>query len=640
MPRFSFRTRLILAMTFVVAGVTAATVLLTQYRLQTTYQHLFEEQFKTQLKFFSEGRLRQLDEAARRCEAVAQSEPVRKALEAGDPEKSYGAIISGLRELYKVPEILGNPAPGFLVQQGPSARPAGPQIAGKILREWQKDPPRRGAISAAIGARQPIIRIINSAGEVLEPKDPRAGLVREAGGARSADELRTFLKMDKSLAGTLRDQEIGYTAVPGPGGKEALHEIIVTPVLAQGSAKFLGALVLGFPVGDFGEHAMYGFSEKSLLSGVWLAGEIYSDTLPAAVRKEVSARVGAAIENKESHSGIEPVMIDGTPHRLFFRVLNPDSPFPPTAQVCLYSMADVIAEQRNLRNLEIGAGSLSLLVAAGLILVISHGFSKPIEQLAEATRRIKEGDYGLNLPVRSCDEIGSLAASFNDMSRDLALKERYKTVLAQVTDREVADQLISGALALGGEVRQVSVLFCDIRGFTALTENMPPAEVITMLNEHMTAMNRIVHLHYGMVDKFVGDLIMAVFGAPKSYGNDALHAVKCALGMVEERRRLNLSSRHRIEIGIGVATGEVVAGCMGSEDRLNYTVLGERVNLASRLCSNAEGCELLIDENTFLQLPADFRVEPTEPLALKGFSLPTAAYRLLGEPAESAQALA
>ena len=82
-------------------------------------------------------------------------------------------------------------------------------------------------------------------------------------------------------------------------------------------------------------------------------------------------------------------------------------------------------------------------------------------------------------------------------------------MLAQVTDKDVAEQLISGEMSLGGEVRQVSVLFCDIRGFTALTENMPPAEVITMLNEHMTAMNRVVHKHYGMVDKFVGDLIMA-----------------------------------------------------------------------------------------------------------------------------------
>jgi class 3 adenylate cyclase len=150
-----------------------------------------------------------------------------------------------------------------------------------------------------------------------------------------------------------------------------------------------------------------------------------------------------------------------------------------------------------------------------------------------------------------------------------------------------------------------------------------------MLNEHMTAMNRVVYKHYGMVDKFVGDLIMAVFGAPKSYGNDALHAVKCAMKMMEERKRLNETTEYSFEVGIGVASGEVVAGCMGSDDRLNYTVLGDRVNLASRLCSKAGRTELLIDELTYNQLPPDFIVEATEPLPLKGFTNLVPAYRLL-----------
>ncbi len=161
-----------------------------------------------------------------------------------------------------------------------------------------------------------------------------------------------------------------------------------------------------------------------------------------------------------------------------------------------------------------------------------------------------------------------------------------------------------------------------------------------MLNEHMTAMNRVVHHHYGMVDKFVGDLIMAVFGAPKSYGNDALHAVKCALKMIEERKRLNATTRHSFEVGIGVATGEMVAGCMGSDDRLNYTVLGERVNLASRLCSKAARTELLIDENTYKLLPEGFIAEATEPMPLKGFSTQVPAYRLLEMDGEALERIA
>jgi class 3 adenylate cyclase len=323
------------------------------------------------------------------------------------------------------------------------------------------------------------------------------------------------------------------------------------------------------------------------------------------------------------------VMVDGAPHRLFFKVLNPSSAFPPAVQVCLYSMKEAIAEQAALRAEVLGFGSAALLVGVGFILFLSHGFSKPVEELARATQLVRDGDFTVKVPVKTKDELGQLAASFNEMTADLALKERYKTVLAQVTDKDVAEQLISGQMSLGGEVKQVSVLFCDIRGFTALTENMPPGEVITMLNEHMTAMNRVVHKHYGMVDKFVGDLIMGVFGAPKSYGNDALHAVKCAMRMIEERKRLNETTRHSFEIGIGVATGEVVAGCMGSEDRLNYTVLGERVNLASRLCSKAGRTELLIDETTYNQLPEGFVVEATEPLPLKGFSSLVPAYRLI-----------
>jgi class 3 adenylate cyclase len=317
------------------------------------------------------------------------------------------------------------------------------------------------------------------------------------------------------------------------------------------------------------------------------------------------------------------------PHLLFFKVLNPESIFPPAAQVCLYSMHEAVDEQAASRQQILGFGSLALLMGIGCILYISKGFSKPIEQLVEGTRRVQEGDFSVKVNVRSRDELGALADSFNSMTAELALKERYKTVLAQVTDKEVAEQLISGQMSLGGEVKQVSVLFCDIRGFTALTENMPPAEVITMLNEHMTAMNRLVYKHYGVVDKFVGDLIMAVFGAPKSYGNDAVHAVRCALKMIEERKRLNEKSKYSFEIGIGVATGEVVAGCMGSEDRLNYTVLGERVNLASRLCSKAGSTELLIDETTYNLLPEGVVAESTEPLPLKGFSTLVPAYHLI-----------
>lgn len=182
------------------------------------------------------------------------------------------------------------------------------------------------------------------------------------------------------------------------------------------------------------------------------------------------------------------------------------------------------------------------------------------------------------------------------------------------------------------ETCDISILFCDIRGFTALTQNMPPNEVIRMLNEHLTPLAHLVDEHNGFVDKFVGDLIMAVYGAPKSHGNDALNAARCALAMLRERAKLNETSHYQITMGIGVASGPAVAGCMGSPDRLNYTVLGTDVNLASRLCSKAGLMEVVIDESTLQRLGETCKVEPLAALELKGFSARVRAFKLLGIP--------
>ena len=173
------------------------------------------------------------------------------------------------------------------------------------------------------------------------------------------------------------------------------------------------------------------------------------------------------------------------------------------------------------------------------------------------------------------------------------------------------------------------MLFSDIRGFTSMSERRAPQQLVSMLNEYFEIMVDIIFEHDGTLDKFVGDEIMAVFGALKSYGNDADHAVACALEMIGERARLNQDAKHPIAVGIGVATGEAVAGCMGSVDRLNYTVIGARVNLASRLCSEAGVMEVVIDDQTLSCLePERVGSEVIEDLRLKGFSGNVAAYRV------------
>lgn len=245
--------------------------------------------------------------------------------------------------------------------------------------------------------------------------------------------------------------------------------------------------------------------------------------------------------------------------------------------------------------------------------------------MSEGTRRIREGDLDATIPIRGQDELGELTASFNEMTEELRQKERYRDLLEKVSDDSVAQAMIQGSLhpELGGEVKDVTILFCDIRGFTSLTETMEPTEVIEMLNEHMTAMANLVRNHFGVIDKFVGDEIMAVFGGIKSYGNDAAHAVRCGLSMIEERNRLNQSGGIPLPIGIGIVTGEVVAGCMGSKDRLNYTVLGAKVNLAARLCGEARSGEVLMDEETVSRAGETLMKGMNgESIQLRGFSVP------------------
>jgi len=576
MPAPSFRTKLILAMSLTVAGVTGATLYVTQQRVQAAFQRQFEDQFRLQLSFFSERRVQQLGEIAKRCKKVSESVRIISALEEAlmedDPDLFYDNLDT---EIALLTEAADNPS----------------------------------------------VTVIDPTGRALVPGKSRPYfLPHGAGDGRDSLLGRLVVRM----RGSEGRQEIGYLALGG--GK--LGECMVTPLVNQATDDVLGALVMAFPLSDHGERAMHESSRKALLSGIWLDGRVHSQTIPAALHEKLAKQVAEEMQNATSGTSAVTIRVGDVPHLLFHRVLNPGSLFPPAAQVGLYSMAEAVREQQQLRVRILGYGAAAVLVGMGLILWLSRGFSRPIEALAAGTRRIAAGDFEVRVPVQGSDEIGALAASFNDMAVELAQKERYKLLLAQVSDPQVADALMHGRVALGGEVRHASVLFCDIRGFTALTEGMPPQEVIAMMNEHMTAMTRVVHAHHGVVDKFVGDLIMAIFGAPKSYGDDTRLAVNCALEMLAMRRKLNQATTRRIEMGIGLATGEMVAGCMGSEDRLNYTVLGERVNLASRLCSKAGPAELIIDEATHAALNGAFKAEPVEPMALKGFSQPVSAFRL------------
>ena len=202
-----------------------------------------------------------------------------------------------------------------------------------------------------------------------------------------------------------------------------------------------------------------------------------------------------------------------------------------------------------------------------------------VSKLAQVVKRIEEGDYARTVEVNSRDEIGVLSDSVNSMAKGLLEKERVRDLLGKVVSRQIAEQLLNNPIELGGEERIVTVLFSDIRGFTTFCEGLPPQQVLTELNKVLSRISDIIERHGGVVDKYNGDAVMALFGAPIEGPDDTANAMTAALEIIASLREANI----QLSACVGVNTGLVVAGNLGSSNRLNYSVIGDAVNLAARL---------------------------------------------------------
>lgn len=216
-------------------------------------------------------------------------------------------------------------------------------------------------------------------------------------------------------------------------------------------------------------------------------------------------------------------------------------------------------------------------------------------------------------------------------------KRKMKRLFGQYVSRDVYDQLVNnpGLARLGGQRRQMTVLFSDIRGFTTVSERGEPEEIVHTLNEYFTRMVDIVFAQKGTLDKFVGDMVMALFGAPLDDPHHAEHAVDAALDMIEELERLNqrwtAEGRPALDIGIGINTGPMIAGNIGSEAIMSYTVIGDAVNLGSRLESlnKQYGTRIIISEATRDCLPARYVFRPLGDVVVKGKTQPVAIFEVV-----------
>lgn len=281
---------------------------------------------------------------------------------------------------------------------------------------------------------------------------------------------------------------------------------------------------------------------------------------------------------------------------------------------------------------------IGLVVSTAVGIWIARSISKPVLQLAEGVQKIAQGDYSHRVKVPRGDEVGLLGDAFNRMGAGLTERDQVRDLLGKVVSPAVATELLRRNVTLGGEEREVTILFSDLRKFTSISEARSPQKMLAMLNRYFTRMSAIVERHGGVVDKYMGDAIMALFGAPLAHSDDADRAIRAALDMSdaldELNRRWEARGRAALEIGIGVNTDIVVAGNMGSQTRLNYTVIGDGVNLASRLEELTKIPEyearIIVSHSTLSKAKGRYRTRRLGEVAVKGKQKVTEIYAILG----------
>ena len=311
-------------------------------------------------------------------------------------------------------------------------------------------------------------------------------------------------------------------------------------------------------------------------------------------------------------------------------------------------------EQRERRVfwLTIAATTSTVLLGLAVAALITNRLSRPVRSLANAMRDVQGGNLNIELPVSSSDEVGRLTDSFNFFVKELRSKERLKQTFGKYIDPRILEHVLAqpGAEAVGSGRREMTVLFADLVGFTGLSERLTPLLMVTLLNRHFGLQALAVQEHHGVVDKFIGDSIMAFWGQPfvkpEEHAVLACRAAQAQLAALDTLRRElpDITGLRRdapvIDLGIGICTGEVVVGNIGSENTRSYTVIGDTANLAARLerANRVYGTQILIGESTARAIGSRFEIREIDTIFVKGkiettrvFELMSAAGQLSGE---------
>ncbi len=454
--------------------------------------------------------------------------------------------------------------------------------------------------------------------------------IGDTGGVLPAEALRPFQELVKSASIADRDREQAFVHLPqsGPDGK--LYALIVVPIYAP-APEIVAWIGLALPIDhDFATE----LKSDARLEVTFFYGKADSMMPVESTLPEADAKLAAPTSPEESD---RTVKAGGNTYVTVYLPLTLIT--PGYASVALQrsleaELAPDLLLERFLRYL-----SLVLLAVAALFAVrIARNLSEPLRELAAHTQVVARGDYSIRLHLNREDEIGQLATSFNRMSEGLAERDQFRDLLDKNLSPEIAAQLMGGGGALGGEEREVTMLFVDLRNFTRLSESLPPRDVLALLNRYFDRMSGIVEIYLGVVDKYMGDAIMALFGAPVAHPNHADSAILAALEMKSGLARLNAElateGRAKLAFGIGINTAKIIAGNIGSSRRLNYSVLGDGVNVAARLQDltrmSQYRADILVSAATLKAARGQYWVRPLGAVPVRGRDEPVEIFALEG----------
>jgi adenylate cyclase len=269
-------------------------------------------------------------------------------------------------------------------------------------------------------------------------------------------------------------------------------------------------------------------------------------------------------------------------------------------------------------------------------IAISRSISKPLQNVVGEMARLRDGDLSAKAKVLSVDNVGHLSEGFNEMVEGLRRAELIRESFGRYVSREVLEKVLRGDVDLRGELRVATVLFCDIRGFTAISERMAPVHLLVQLNSYLDMMVDAVASFGGRVDKFIGDAVMAVFGIPLAQEDHALRAVKAGLEMLHRLEKWNAeletSKYSPWRIGVGIHSGEVVAGNIGSSKKMEYAVIGDVVNTASRIeqLDKEYNAGLIVSEATYNLVSSQVEGKRLGEVVLKGKKEPVTVFQIIG----------